>query len=150
MEWILYGSTAVVALSFALLCIYLIQATRKATKTLEHTSATVEALKQQLEGVSSETEQLLKKTNVLADDVKRKSDAIHHLFESAQELGDAVKTVNQSVRQASVTISEQTSKNAKTVSQAVQWGQAVLDFYTKLKARKAQKEAKEKGEGQHG
>lgn len=112
------------------------------SKTLERTSSTAKALEKQLQGITEESELLLKKTNALADDIQRKSESINVVFESAKELGDSVKVFNHSVRQVSTKVSEQTSRNAETVSQAVQWGQAVLDFYTKFKQRKQQLDRK--------
>ncbi|GIN11754.1 DUF948 domain-containing protein [Shouchella clausii] len=138
MEAILYISALIVALAFAILVIYLIKTLKSATKTLENTSATVEALEKQLRGITTESELLLKKTNALADDLQQKSESLNTVFGAAKELGESMKTLNQSVHQVSVKISDQTSRNAETVSQAVQWGQAVLDFYTKFKQRKQQ------------
>ncbi|ALA54311.1 DUF948 domain-containing protein [Shouchella clausii] len=138
MEAILYISALIVALAFAILVIYLIKTLKSATKTLENTSATVEALEKQLRGITTESELLLKKTNVLADDLQQKSESLNTVFGAAKELGESMKTLNQSVHQVSTKISDQTSRNAETVSQAVQWGQAVLDFYTKFKQRKQQ------------
>jgi uncharacterized protein YoxC len=137
-EAILYISALIVALAFAILVIYLIKTLKSATKTLENTSATVEALEKQLRGITTESELLLKKTNVLADDLQQKSESLNTVFGAAKELGESMKTLNQSVHQVSTKISDQTSRNAETVSQAVQWGQAVLDFYTKFKQRKQQ------------
>lgn len=138
MEAILYISALIVALAFAILVIYLIKTLKSATKTLENTSATVEALEKQLRGITTESELLLKKTNALADDLQQKSESLNTVFGAAKELGESMKTLNQSVHQVSDKISDQTSRNAETVSQAVQWGQAVLDFYTKFKQRKQQ------------
>lgn len=61
MEAILYISALIVALAFAILVIYLIKTLKSATKTLENTSATVEALEKQLRGITTESELLLKK-----------------------------------------------------------------------------------------
>ncbi len=95
-----------------------------------------------MKGITTESEQLLKKTNALADDVQRKSDSLQVLFDSSKDLGESLKSVNQSVRQVTTKVNAETSRNAETVSQAIQWGQAVLDFYTKFKQRKQQLEQK--------
>lgn len=138
----LYISALIVAIAFGLLVIYFVKTLKSTSKALEQTTATVEALKKQIEGITAESELLLKKTNALADDMQRKSDAVDVVFESAKDLGNSMKSFNKSVRVVSTKVSDQTSRNAETVSQAVQWGQAVLDFYTKYKQRKQQLERK--------
>ncbi|OLO40214.1 hypothetical protein BTR23_06880 [Alkalihalophilus pseudofirmus] len=135
---IVYISVAVVAVAFFILVLYLVQTLKSATKTLNNVADTVSSLEKQLQGVTKETEFLLQKTNRLADDIHEKSQSLNTMFDSVKDLGQSVQTVNDSLKKVSNTVARQSEQQSAQVAQAVQWGNAAIDLYSKWKEKKQQ------------
>lgn len=136
LESLLYISALIVAVAFAILVFSLVKTLKSANKTLDHVASTMAGLEKQINGITKETEELLQRTNQLADDIKGKTESFNTVFASFKELGDSVGQVNKSLRHVSDTVSEQTVKQSENIAQAVQWGNVVIDLYTKFKQRK--------------
>ncbi len=138
MEILLYISALVAAVAFAVLVIYLVRTLKSANRTLDHLANTMAGLEKQINGITKETEELLHRTNRLADDIQGKTESLNTVFSSVKELGDSVGQVNQSIRHVSNTVSTQAIKQSDQIAQAVQWGNVAIDLYTKFKQRKQQ------------
>ncbi|UTR11420.1 DUF948 domain-containing protein [Evansella sp. LMS18] len=143
MEWLLYLSVAIIAVAFAALVFYLIKTLISMKQTLDNVSSTVEGLQQQVDGITKESQELIHKTNLLADDIQRKSDSLNSVFAAANDLGETVQNVNHSLKTVSAAISKKANEQSDQVAQAVKWGNVALDFWGKWKAKKADIDTKE-------
>ncbi|MGY4689192.1 DUF948 domain-containing protein [Salibacterium sp. K-3] len=137
---LVYISALIVALSIAVLVIYLIKTLKAAAGTMEKVSTTMERMEKQVEGITNESEQLIQKTNVIADDVQHKTESLNGLFTSLKDVGDSLENVNYSFKDMSDSISRHTRQQSEQVAQAVQWGNAAIDLYAKWQDKKKKKE----------
>jgi uncharacterized protein YoxC len=93
-------------------------------------------LEKQVNGITKETEELLHRTNRLADDIQEKSESLNTVFSSVKEFGDSVGQVNKSLRHVSNTVSTQVINQSDHIAKAVQWGNVAIDLYSKFKEKK--------------
>ncbi|MBB6448121.1 uncharacterized protein YoxC [Geomicrobium halophilum] len=141
---IVYISVAIVAIAIVVLIFYIIQTLKSAQGVVTQLGNTAEAVEKQLQGITTETEHLVKTTNRLAEDFESKSGSLDGLFSTAEELSEATERVTGSIQNISTTVSEETERNAGQVAKAVQWGSACLELYDKWKSRRNQEEHEER------
>ncbi|MDQ0254995.1 uncharacterized protein YoxC [Evansella vedderi] len=146
MENLLYVSVAIVAVAFAVLVYYLIKTLIAMRITLDNVSSTVEGLQQQVDTITKESTELLHKTNLLADDIQRKSDSLNSIFSAAKDLGESVQRINYSVKRVSEAVSKKADEQSEQVAQAVKWGNVALQFWEKWQAKKDERNKKENSE----
>ncbi len=130
----------VAAIAFAVLVIYVVRALKSVNITLVHVANAMSGLEKQINGITKETEELLNRTNRLADDIHGKSESLNTVFSSVKELGESLGQVNQSIRHVSNTVSTQTVKQSEQIAKAVQWGNVAIDLYAKFKQKQKQNE----------
>jgi uncharacterized protein YoxC len=138
MELILYFSIALIAVAFTILIINLVKTLRSLQQTLVNVAKTMESLEKQLDGVTSETTNLLHKTNKLADDVQRKSEALHSVFEGVEGIGNTLKQTNASFETISNKVTKGALRQSEQITQVLQWGNAAIDLWEKWKIKKEQ------------
>src|SRR5699024_9834567 len=109
-------------------------------RTLEHVANTVAGLEKQIDGITKESEELLHRTNQLAENIQDKTESVQFVFTEMKKLGGSVGVVNDSIRHVADNISTQAIKQSTQIDQAVQWGSAAIDLYAKFKKRKQQEE----------
>ncbi|WP_085991662.1 DUF948 domain-containing protein [Oceanobacillus senegalensis] len=136
MEFLLYISAFIAAIAFVILVIYVVGAIKATKQTLNDVSETMQGIEKQIEGVTTETTQLLNKTNKLADDMGQKTTKLDSLFEGAKGVGDTLKDFNQSLSKLSSSISSASKVDSEKTAQAVKWGAAIVDFVNGRKNNK--------------
>jgi uncharacterized protein YoxC len=140
---LIYISVSIIAVAFAILVYYLIITIIAMRKTLESVSVTLDGLQKQVDGITKESTELLHKTNYLADDIQKKSDALNSVFLAAKDLGESMNRINQSFIRVSDAVSQKTNEQSEQVAQVVKWGNVALEFWGKWKEKKAKTENKE-------
>ncbi|PAQ16560.1 DUF948 domain containing protein [Bacillaceae bacterium SAOS 7] len=146
MEIILYLSAAVAAIAFFILVLNVSNTLKSVDKTLDSLSRTVDRLEGQMQGVTSETTELLHKTNVLAEDIQQKTEQLNTVFYAVKDVGSSVQQLNQSVKNVTTNVASELEKNQHKISQAVQWGSVVKQMVDKFKERKEQSPVSMKNE----
>ncbi|OZI12778.1 DUF948 domain containing protein [Bacillaceae bacterium SAS-127] len=146
MEIILYLSAAVAAIAFFILVLNVSKTLKSVDKTLDSLSRTVDRLEGQMQGVTSETTELLHKTNVLAEDIQQKTEQLNTVFYAVKDVGSSVQQLNQSVKNVTTNVASELEKNQHKISQAVQWGSVVKQMVDKFKERKEQSPVSMKNE----
>lgn len=141
MEIILYLSAAVAALAFLILVIYLTKTLKSLQVTLDSVSHTLTGLEKQLQGLTTESTLLLHKTNVLAEDLQKKSENLNTVVDAVKEVGTTVKSFNDSLQNVSSKVEEELVQNTDKIAQVVQWGNAFFELRDMWKKRAAKKEA---------
>lgn len=136
MEWLLYVSVAVIAIAFLILVIYIIQMLKSLKSTLDHVATTIESLETQFEGITSETTELLHRTNRLADDIQDKSLALNSVVDRVKEVGDSIGTLNQSIKNITHRVVQGTENYSDQVEKAVEWSSAALKIWHKWKMQR--------------
>ncbi|MCD8509995.1 MAG: DUF948 domain-containing protein [Bacillus sp. (in: Bacteria)] len=142
MDNLLYISVTIIAVAFVFLVYFLINTLIAMRKTLESVSTTVEGLQKQVDDITKESAQLIHKSNLLADDIQRKSNSLDSLFLAAKDLGDSVQRINSSVKRVSDAVSKTAEEQSDQVAQAVKWGNVAMQFWEKWQIKKAEQEKK--------
>src|SRR5690625_793498 len=118
----------IVAIAFAVLVVYLSQTLKSTQRTLDNVAGTLAGLEKQMNGITTETTELLKRKNQLADDIQEKSLKLNGVFDGIKGIGDTIKDFNESLAKISSNITTAASKDQDKTSQAVKWGIAILDI----------------------
>lgn len=121
------------ALAFAVLVAYIAQTLIAAQRTLNNVADTLEGLEHQLEGITTETTLLLKKTNDLASDVNGKSAKLDNVFDGVEEIGGTFHTLTKSLSKLSTNVNKASSEDVEKATQAVKWGTALLNLVKRNK-----------------
>ncbi|TLS38962.1 DUF948 domain-containing protein [Pseudalkalibacillus caeni] len=138
MDWLIPVSVAVIAIAFAVLTYFLVKVLKSAEDTLNHTAETVDNLQTQLDGITKETTVLLHKTNLLAEDIQDKSNALDPTFEAVKEMGDSLKAVNNDLQDTTQTVSNEVSQRSDKISEVVRWSNTAMALWRKWKLNKAE------------
>lgn len=104
MSIIIQVSIAVVAIAFAVLVVFLIQALRNVSSLLAQTNVTIKELQTQINGLSVEATELLRHTNEVTVDVRNKLHSLDPVVYSIKHVGDAVSEVTSSFKTATSTV----------------------------------------------
>jgi uncharacterized protein YoxC len=135
---ILYASIALIAVSFFILVIYIARTLTVLQETIRRLTAAIDHLDKEVQGITAEAAQLLKKTNALADDVQKKVEGLNSLVHAVSDVGATVQSFNRSLRQISSAVTTHREKATKVM----QWGNAFIEIWEKWRERK-QKKTKE-------
>lgn len=133
MEWLLYVSVAVIAIAFLILVFYVVQMLKSVKTTLDHVATTIESLETQLNGITSETTELLHRTNRLAEDIQDKSLALNSVVDRVKDVGDSFGTLNESIQNINHRVVQGTERYSDQVEKAVEWSSAALRVWHKWK-----------------
>lgn len=140
-------SVAVIALAFAVLVVYLIVTLKAASRSLNQVQQTLVNLEKQVDDLSQESVKLIQTTNLLTEDVQKKVRSLDTLFQSANQVGDAVHEVTSSVKQVSAALSntlvprvEKTAQSSQQpMSDVMQWVSLSMGLYQKVRALRSTK-----------
>jgi uncharacterized protein YoxC len=103
---IIAGSIAIIAAAFVVLVVYLIRILLKGMGSLEETNKTLAEVRTAIHGLTQESKQLIHSANQITTDVKGKIKTVEPIFESAQEVGEALHSVTRTVKQAASVIGD--------------------------------------------
>lgn len=106
--------------------------------TLKNVASTLEGLEGQMQGITTETAQLLHKTNQLAEDIQDKSAKLNTVVDAVQGIGGSINQFNTSIKQAAGAVTSSVERNQEKVTDVVSWSNAALEIYKKWKQRKQQ------------
>ncbi len=138
MEIILYVSAAVAAVAFLVLVIFLAKTLKSLQVTLDSVSHTLTGVEKQLQGLTTESTLLLHKTNVLAEDLQKKSDNLNTVVDAVKEVGTTLKGFNHSLQKVSTKVEREVEQNQEKIAQVVQWGTALFELKDAWKRRKSE------------
>ncbi|GEL77189.1 DUF948 domain-containing protein [Tenuibacillus multivorans] len=130
---ILHISALIASIAFLILVIYISYTLVSVRKTFHHMANTTEALEKQMQGITHETTELLKKTNYMAADISGKTDKLDVLFDGVKGIGQTVQEFNESLQKLSDELKEQASEHAEKTSQTIKWGEAAIHLWKKYK-----------------
>ncbi|MFC0300930.1 DUF948 domain-containing protein [Virgibacillus soli] len=131
MEGILYIAALIAAVAFAVLVVFLGITFMAVKRTMNSVANTMDSMEKQLVGITTETTELLKKTNVLAEDVINKTGKLEGIFDGAKGIGETLMDFNESIKHITSQISRNASQNQEKAAQSVKWGAALFDLWKK-------------------
>lgn len=136
MEILLYIAALIAAIAFAVLVVFLAMVLNQAKRTLSNVADTLEGLEEQMKGITSESAELLHKTNKLAEDVSDKSSRLNTLVDGFKGIGESLVDFNNSIKTASHRLSVVAEQNKDQAAQAMNWGTVGLELFKKYKRDK--------------
>ncbi|WP_181832943.1 DUF948 domain-containing protein [Bacillus taeanensis] len=98
MEWILYGSIALIVLAIVFLAVKAVQVLKETKPTLEKLQSTSNNIQAQIDDVNKETTELQQRTTTLSEDVNQKKAAVQFTITSAKEIGESLKEIKSEVQ----------------------------------------------------
>ncbi|RFU69658.1 DUF948 domain-containing protein [Bacillus sp. V59.32b] len=93
-------SVAAIAIAFIWLVIFLIGLLQKGMVTLGETNKTLSEVRNAVQDLTQESRELIHTANQITVDVKHKMRTVDPLLESAQDVGEVIHNVTNSVKQA--------------------------------------------------
>jgi uncharacterized protein YoxC len=130
---------AFIAVAFFILVIYISKTLKAVRVNLESVTKTLGGLEKQIEGVTNETTSLLKKTNLLAEDLQQKSESLNSVVDAVKDIGTTLSHFNQTLQTVTNAVDRQVEGNKEKISQVIQWGNVLLELKDKWKTKKQQK-----------
>ncbi|WP_067841509.1 DUF948 domain-containing protein [Amphibacillus sediminis] len=128
---LLYIAAFIFALAFAALVVYVI----KILKPVADIANTLEGMKQQFGGLTTEATKLLSHTNKLAEDINDKSKRLNVVVDSITDLSITFNGFNHSIQQVTDSISRLAEDNKEETAQAIKWGTIIMELFKKRKGR---------------
>ncbi|MBP2001984.1 uncharacterized protein YoxC [Paenibacillus shirakamiensis] len=93
-------SVTLIAVAFAALVLFGILTLRKLMASLDETNKTLGEVRGAVHGLTSEAQRLIRNANQVTADVKGKMRAVDPIVETAQDVGEVLHSVTDSVKQA--------------------------------------------------
>ncbi|CAH0343940.1 DUF948 domain-containing protein [Bacillus sp. CECT 9360] len=93
-------SVAAIAIAFIWLVVFLIGLLQKGMVTLGETNKTLNEVRNAVQDLTQESRELIHTANQITVDVKHKMRTVDPLLESAQDVGEVIHNVTNSVKQA--------------------------------------------------
>ncbi|UOQ95514.1 DUF948 domain-containing protein [Halobacillus shinanisalinarum] len=133
----------IIGIAFAILSIFLIKTLNNLADVLKGVNKTVDKLPEQLDGVMSQTTEILNNSNDTLADVNEKVRALSPLFYIVGDIGDSSRKLTSSLADMTKSMKKSTKDGNSTVKEedvGGLYGAVALGYYLTQK-RKALKEA---------
>lgn len=144
-------SIFIIALSFAILVVYVIKTLKSVQKSTEQINEGLIHMQKEIDLVSKETTELIRNTNKLTIDLQEKSKSLDSLFHSIDDVGSVVNQVTQSAKQVSSTLTgtlQRSVENATVqrdkVDEVMKYISLGLSIWQKFQSRKEKQVNKNK------
>nr|WP_255781158.1 DUF948 domain-containing protein [Geobacillus sp. YHL] len=130
-EWLLYGSVALIALAFLLLVVYIARTLIVLQETLRRLTAAIDHADEQVQTVAKEVRELLHTANGIASDVQKKVETLNGAIEAVGEIGGTIRSLNRALRQAAAGLSARAGLGQGKWGKALRWTNVLLDLREK-------------------
>jgi uncharacterized protein YoxC len=142
LDWLIlvYVSVFIIAASFSVLVYYVIRTLKATELTLNNIASTVNDAEKQLNGVTYEVTELLKKTNKAADQIQQKTASLSKVSESLAEVGNEALEVQNELKSFLQNVAKNINKHNDGISQAVKLGSSALSLVKKWRSKNLKEE----------
>ena len=128
MEFLLYASALIAALSLLLIAIFVVITLKSAKQTIGEVSETLKRVENKIGSITKQSEQLLEKTNQLAQDAEFKLQNFDSLSTTAKELTTTTNYMDQSFKQ----LSDQVATPPKKYTELMKQTTAITELAARL------------------
>lgn len=132
MDYLLYASAMIAALSLLLIAIFVVITLKSAKKTMTEVSDTLKRVETKLGGITEKSEMLMNKTNQIAEDAESKLQTFNSLTASAKNLGESTNYMNNSIRSISDQVSNPPEKYTELMQKATVLTETAARIYFKF------------------
>ena len=128
LEILLYASALIAALSLLLIAIFVVITLKSAKQTMGDVSETLKRVENKIGGITKQSEQLLEKTNQIAQDAELKMQNLDSLSTTAKDFNKTTNYMDQSFKQ----ISDKVANPPKKYSELMQQTNAITEVAARL------------------
>lgn len=129
------------SIAFAIMIIYICLLLKRVSDSMKTVGNTLDKVEKQLQHVTPELKQTLSETVNLVDDVDSKLKATDSVFDTAQNIGTSVHSINDMYAMKRNNMSDEEIYNqAKPFFEGIKWSEAATQLYSKWKRKKTSKE----------
>ena len=136
MEFLLYASALIAALSLLVIAIFVVITLKSAKQTIGEVSETLKRVENKIGSITKQSEQLLEKTNQIAQDAEFKMQNFDSLSNTAKELTTTTNYMDQSFKQISDQVANPPKKYTELMQQATAITEVVARLYYGFKREK--------------
>ncbi|MCM3743257.1 DUF948 domain-containing protein [Sporosarcina luteola] len=136
MDFLLYGSAIIAAISLLLIAIFFIIALRNVKKTMSEVSETIARVESKLSGITTKSDQLMERTNKIAADVDGKVQRLESVVQTADHIGKSTENLNRSFQSISQQIAAPEPKHVELMERLTTMTEAASRMYFKFKSEK--------------
>lgn len=140
MDTIIYFTLAIaflilfIAIAFAIVVIYIAVVLHRISKTVKSVGATLEKTEKEVEAMLPEIRETIHHTDTALDDVGEKLKATDDIFETIDNVGTSVNTINQWVETNHKNMTDdEMAENTKPFMEGLKWSEAAVQLYSKWK-----------------
>lgn len=134
MEGIFYLTILFIAIAFAIVVIYIAVVLHRISKTVKSVGATLEKTEKEVEAMLPEIRETIHHTDTALDDVGEKLKATDDIFETIDNVGISVNTINQWVETNHKNMTDdEMAENTKPFMEGLKWSEAAVQLYSKWK-----------------
>lgn len=128
MDFLLYASALIAALSLLLIAIFVVITLKSAKQTMGDVSETLKRVENKIGGITKQSEQLLEKTNQIAQDAELKMQNFESLSTTVKDFNKTTNYMDQSFKQ----ISDKVANPPKKYSELMQQTNAITEVAARL------------------
>ncbi|WP_339230485.1 DUF948 domain-containing protein [Oceanobacillus sp. FSL K6-2867] len=129
---IFYVSILFVSIAFAIVAIYLSFVLKRVANMVKTLGTSLEELERELEYMTPHLNQTLNESSKLVDDIREKVNATDSVFDSAENVGKSVISLNEVYDETSKQLSEQKlEQKMKPFVAGMTWSEVAIQLFSK-------------------
>ncbi|WP_337018288.1 DUF948 domain-containing protein [Oceanobacillus massiliensis] len=134
---ILYLGILLCSIAFAIVAIYISMVLKRLTDTLKSLGSSMGELEREMEYITPQLTQTVRESDKLIDDISDKIKATDSLFDSAENIGASVNTLNEVYSEKSKNVSDvEMEQKMKPFVGGITWSEAAVQLFKKWKSTK--------------
>jgi len=139
---IFYLSILFISIAFAIVVIYIAVVLHRISKTMKSVGSTLDKTEKEIEAMLPHIRETIHQTDTALEDVGEKLKATDDVFETIDNVGTSVNTVNQWVETNHKKMTDdEVNEKTKPFMEGLKWSEAAVLFYSKWK--KSESDAEE-------
>jgi len=131
---IFYLSLLLIALAFAVVVVYIAVVLHRISKTMKAVGFTLDKTEKEVEAMLPHIKETIHQTDAMLDDVSEKLEATDGVFETIDNVGTSVNTINQWVETNHKEMTDdEMNEKTKPFMESLKWSEAAVLLYSKWK-----------------
>lgn len=134
---IIYLGILLCSIAFAIVVIYISLVLKRLSNTMRSLGVSLGELEKELGYITPQLTQTIRESDKLVDDIREKIRATDDLFESVEDVGVTVNSLNEVYTEKSKALSDvELERKMKPFVEGITWSEAAVQLYAKWKTAK--------------
>jgi uncharacterized protein YoxC len=131
---IFYLSILLIAIAFAVVVVYIAVVLHRISKTMKTVGFTLDKTEKEVEAMLPHIRETIHQTDAMLDDVTEKLETTDDIFETIDNVGTSVNTINQWVETNHKEMTDdEMNEKTKPFMEGLKWSEAAVLLYSKWK-----------------